>query len=193
MDQSELKPVPVLFTPLMVKALHRLTPKTETRRRDRAWLRVKQGRGLWVRETWAADQRFNEISPNEMPVCCDVWYYAGGQKFTSNGNKARRGLHRGRWRPNLHMPAWAARTKLEATADAYAQKLHAMTDGDALAEGIMDLRHFGLKGYGLPEWERSESFNRPRDAFKHLWNKLHPEEPWANNPELVVVPFKEIR
>lgn len=83
------------------------------------------------------------------------------------------------WRPCIHMPRWASRLWLEVT-DVRVQRLQAISDADAIAEGIQ---------IGEPLIGESPSAAR---LFKHLWNSLHGSagERWQDNPWIVAVSFE---
>lgn len=114
------------------------------------------GERLWVRETWA---------------------YYGGDEYLYQRNTGAV-LHRaddlivegldaipgGRWRPSIHMPRWACRLVLEIT-DVRVERLQAISEADALAEGI-----------------QPEGPDECAIAFQRLWESINGADSWAANP-----------
>jgi len=89
----------------------------------------------------------------------------------------------GRWRPSIHMPRWACRLVLEIT-DVRVERLQAISEADALAEGAM-------------EWAveqdtpiRDLPGGDERIAFKALWESAGGN--WDSNPWVWVVEFKVV-
>ena len=95
-------------------------------------------------------------------------------------------------RPSIHMPRWASRLTLIIT-DVRVQRLHAISEADAIAEGIQRL--IGSKGpnYFTREisgkW--SGSFNAPTAAevYSDLWNSLHGPGAWDRNDWVAAITF----
>ena len=71
------------------------------------------GDRLWVRETWATDDRKN------------FFYRADGETYNA-------GL---KWKPSIHMPRAASRITLEITG-VRVERLQDISEEDAIAEGI---------------------------------------------------------
>lgn len=183
----------ILFRTPLVRAVARgEQPKTQTRRTDRRWLKVKEGHRLHIRETWAAPKKYYHLSPLNLPIMTKL-YYATGHEIIQSNDEDLNG-ERGKWRPGIHMPKIFRRYDLVATKDAFVQRLHDMTDEDALAEGIFDFDpHAEQYRYGMKEW--SPPLYRPtaKEAFKSLWDSIHKDNaPWESNPELVVLTFKRL-
>lgn len=117
----------------------------------------KTGDRLWVRETWACDDKhlrsFEPGGGGPMAFRADGQAGAlmgdgeGGRFFlyhgwiigTANKNWPGRwwGLNRygGQWRPSIHMPRWASRITLEVL-DVGVQRLQDITRKDIEAEGV---------------------------------------------------------
>ena len=55
------------------------------------------GDKLWVRETWAAPRRYDDLSPRDVPADAPIIYAATEPPGT------------GRWRPSIHLPRRHAR------------------------------------------------------------------------------------
>jgi hypothetical protein len=164
---------PIIFSTPMVRALLD-GRKTQTRRLASSPLRLCQpGDLLYVRETFTADG---------VP---SVTYFADQSEeslrlFEGAGVK---------WSPSLHMPRTASRLALHVS-EMRSQRLHDITDEDAIAEGVQ--RSKGGMWCGGPH--RAHQFprqwNTPRDAYADLWSTLHGAGSWERNPMVVAISFK---
>lgn len=120
----------------------------------------KPGDRLWVRETWG----LFDTAPKDGPDDALVFYRATDGEL--------RELRHQLWRPSIHMPRWASRLMLEIT-NVRVERLNDITYEDALAEGCVDLGHFGC-----------------------LWQCLNDARPacaWVDNPWVWVLEFKPIK
>jgi hypothetical protein len=117
------------------------------------------GDRLWVRETWA------EPSGNRP----DIYRYRAD--FHDHADT------RIRWRPSIHMPRAACRIGLYINA-VRIERLQAITDADAIAEGIDG------KTLGQP----------PRLDYANLWNQLNEKRGfgWDVNPWVWVIDFSAV-
>ncbi|WP_422505919.1 hypothetical protein [Stenotrophomonas sp. GZD-301] len=148
------------------------------------------GDRLWLRETWR---------PSVIHSCCEdacdcdsvgITYAADGQwvPFTSQAgpdddwilpDAAARG-----YVPSIHMPRWACRLVLEITA-VRVERLQAISEADALAEGIEEIGgRFTFNG-GM-----HESLT-PQISFQTLWDSTGGQ--WAANPWVWVIEFKAVK
>lgn len=112
---------------------------------------------LWVRETWRVH---------------------GGQEYEYQQDRSsvmyRADMDMGtldldwEWRPSIFMPRWASRITLRVES-ARVERLHAITEEDAIAEGL-----------------------NSRAEFSAGWDTLHkPGDRWADNPWVWVVGFRK--
>ena len=86
-----------------------------------------------------------------------------------------------RWRPSIHMPRWASRLTLHVT-DVRVQRLQEISETDARAEGVDPLT--------WPSHENAAITNVSyRKPFRDLWNNLHGDGAWADNPWVVALTF----
>ncbi|MEQ0205280.1 morphogenetic protein [Klebsiella sp. CN_Kp104] len=130
------------------------------------------GDRIWVRETWA---RYN-IDQNSH----DLAYRA-----TTPADWPEEG----RWRPSIHMPRWASRILLEIT-DVRVERLNAISEEDARAEGIID---GGCLNCGEPEpCGCANPEPDATDAFAYLWQSIYGQENWNANPWVWVIEFKRV-
>lgn len=189
-----MKERPILFSGHMVRAILAGT-KTQTRRvvkpapqmvtdhsvqpwagdaRELLGLLIKAGKAcpygqpgdrLWVRETWN---------------CFDGWagyYYAAdyeGFGIGPDDDPDHVPDHAVRWKPSIHMPRAASRINLDITS-VRVERLHAISDADARAEGPA----------GHPDG--------PWHAFRSLWTLINGPESWDANPWVWVVEFKHLK
>lgn len=110
---------------------------------------------LWVRETWQT----GEYAGNEP---CGPVYRATDPEWGTE-------CVGWQWRPSIFMPRWASRITLEVT-DVRAEKLHSITEEDAMAEGVYH-----------------------RCDFKALWDKINGVKyPWASNCYVWRIEFKRV-
>jgi hypothetical protein len=94
-----------------------------------------------------------------------------------------------KWTPSLHMPRWASRILLEIT-DVRVERLNAISEEDARAEGIID---GGCLNCGEPEpCGCVNPEPDATDAFAYLWQSIYGQESWNANPWVWVIEFKRV-
>lgn len=140
------------------------------------WVKCPYGQPgdvLWVRETWGIEKRKEKrivfkARMNDYPIQDD------------------------RWRPSIHMPKAAARIWLRIT-DVRVERLHDISEADAIAEGI-ETSYSGLffKNYQPKPtaWGDGSLVSEPEHSFKSLWQTINGEESWLQNPWVWVVKFE---
>lgn len=95
-----------------------------------------------------------------------------------------------KWTPSLHMPRWASRILLEIT-DVRVERLNAISEQDARAEGIID---GGCLNCGEPEpCGCANPEPDATDAFAYLWQSIYGQENWNANPWVWVIEFKRVK
>jgi len=130
---------------------------------NRRWtLEPLEESGLWVRETWCP--RTGGMLPH-MDKACHPRYRADGEMPAAWGFK---------WRPSIHMPRRASRISLEVTG-MRVERLHDITEADAVAEGCGDHPVGAARGW-----------------FHDLWDSINGRESWDANPWVWVVEFRRI-
>lgn len=112
---------------------------------------------VYVRETWAAHWMYNDVAAKDARSTLpddNQWFAADGDAPGTHGCPV---TQRGKWRPSIHMPKWAARTWGRIT-DVRVQRVQDITEGDASAEGFAS-----------------------REQFLEAWDALYPEtmNPWV--------------
>ena len=93
------------------------------------------------------------------------------------------------WKPSIFMPKSRARVWLELTVDPQPQRLHDMTDADAVAEGVRRVRD------GLWTWDDIYLDHSPVEAYARGWDYLNAKRgyPWEGNWWVWVVTTKTIQ
>lgn len=94
-----------------------------------------------------------------------------------------------KWRPSIHMPRWASRILLEIT-DVRVERLNAISEEDARAEGIID---GGCLNCGEPEpCGCANPDPDATDTFAYLWQSIYGQESWTANPWVWVIEFERV-
>ncbi len=91
------------------------------------------------------------------------------------------------WKPSIHMPKRASRIMLDVTG-VRVERLHALSDADALAEGI------DTESEVYDEGESLQAAGSPaspeRYTFATLWRSINGDSSWEANPWVWVVEFR---
>jgi hypothetical protein len=114
---------------------------------------------LWVRETWRR---------NDLPTGYPYEYRATAEQDMTPIE--------GPWKPSIFMPREACRIRLEVT-DVRVERLHDVTDADALAEGVLVRQNIFITG-------------ELTGAYKSLWESINGKGSWGKNPWVWIVEFK---
>ncbi|WP_126965773.1 hypothetical protein [Xanthomonas arboricola] len=178
----------------------------------------KIGDRLWVRETWqqvhplqVAAGRYSHEGragiPGPPPVSYRTIYRADGEfppiymlggepwpyrsltPFERNGMQSF--VDDPWWNPSVHMPRWACRLVLEIT-DVRVERLQAISDADAAAEGIIEYDmgdRPAMYGTGYPDSDPNAD-SSPRGAFQKLWQSTGGD--WDANPWVWVIGFRQV-
>ncbi|HHI2971623.1 TPA: hypothetical protein ACP5G9_000734 [Klebsiella pneumoniae] len=164
------------------------------------------GDRIWVRETWGvASHAFSDdglmidwvpdrpaTAIHEMPF--GNGYYSGYAIYAADGDFTwgdDDGYEDGRscWKPSIHMPRAASRILLEIT-DVRVERLNAISEEDARAEGIID---GGCLNCGEPDpCGCANPEPDATDAFAYLWQSIYGQENWNANPWVWVIEFKRV-
>ncbi len=164
------------------------------------------GDRIWVRETWGVvSHAFSDdglmidwvpdrptTAIHEMPF--GNGYYSGHAIYAADGDFTwgdDDGYEDGRscWKPSIHMPRAASRILLEIT-DVRVERLNAISEEDARAEGIID---GGCLNCGEPEpCGCANPEPDATDAFAYLWQSIYGQDNWNANPWVWVIEFKRV-
>jgi hypothetical protein len=152
------------------------------------------GDRLWVRETWKAQEAFDQLSPLEIgqqfadelgdAACCPVQYVVDGRLEGSVALWQQ--SPPGKTRVSIHMPRWASRITLQIT-DVRVERLNEISIEDAKAEGLSWVSPtFGVLGIA-ESWSQN-----PVDAYARLWEHINGPGSWAANPWVWAVTFERV-
>lgn len=189
---------PIIFSAPMVRALLD-GRKTQTRRvlkppygtleylRDGTWrpicTKFFKGDRLYVREahyiTDDGDSGYAAFAEDQEGVAA---HFAEMQTLMASYPNIDWSKHL-RLRPSIHMPRWASRLTLIVT-DVRVQRLHEISEADAVAEGI-DRHGDRFSGYG----KASDQWMGAIDSFASLWISIHGTEAWDANPWVCAITF----
>ncbi|HID9179129.1 TPA: hypothetical protein ACXE53_001519 [Klebsiella quasipneumoniae] len=166
------------------------------------------GDRIWVRETWAtlgnedgccidwegnlckgderSAARIYRASCEQRPGDYGLWSIPDDAYWKPHTKEHK---FEGAWRPSIHMPRWASRILLEIT-DVRVERLNAISEEDARAEGIID---GGCLNCGEPEpCGCANPEPDATDAFAYLWQSIYGQENWNANPWVWVISFKRV-
>lgn len=97
-------------------------------------------------------------------------------------------------RSSLFMPYKAHRINLEVT-NIRVERLHDISESDAIAEGIEKYGPFGeYKGSKHPNGGamRYRAYDKASRAYQDLWIEINGEKSWSSNPWVWVIEFKKL-
>ena len=166
------------------------------------------GERIWVRETWAtlgneegcyvdwednlckgderSAARIYLASCEQRPGDYGLWSIPDDAYWKPHTKEHK---FEGAWRPSIHMPRWASRILLEIT-DVRVERLNAISEEDARAEGIID---GGCLNCGEPEpCGCANPEPDATDAFAYLWQSIYGQDNWNANPWVWVIEFKRV-
>lgn len=166
------------------------------------------GERIWVRETWAtlgnedgcyvdwednlckgderSAARIYRASCEQRPGDYGLWSIPDDAYWKPHTKEHK---FEGAWRPSIHMPRWASRILLEIT-DVRVERLNAISEEDARAEGIID---GGCLNCGEPEpCGCANPEPDATDAFAYLWQSIYGQDNWNANPWVWVISFKRV-
>ncbi|HEL6465954.1 morphogenetic protein [Klebsiella pneumoniae] len=133
----------------------------------------RPGDCIWVRETW------NKYG--------GLLTYRADHDWIDDMRKET--VCTAKWVPSIHMPRWASRILLEIT-DVRVERLNAISEEDARAEGIID---GGCLNCGEPEpCGCANPEPDATDAFAYLWQSIYGQDNWNANPWVWVISFKRV-
>lgn len=132
--------------------------------------KYKVGDVLWVRETW------KKSNPYGIP---QFQYKAQWDSYNT-------GVDLSGWKPSIFMPKEACRLYLKIKS-VKIEKLHDISEEDAISEGIEGNKVDGFKVYG-----KYGGRSCAQVSFESLWQKINGFEAWKSNPWVWVIEFERI-
>lgn len=160
---------PIIFSASMVRALLD-GRKTMTRRL--AWRsNGKEGEHFVAQ---AMQSPWTKVGVGQRLWVRENRWRNGGYAATDKPSIANDGMI-----PSIHMPRFASRLTLLVTARKV-ERVQDINETDAKAEGVLDIE--------FPDGRKAS----PVLLFRALWCKLHGDESWEENPEIVCLSFKVI-
>jgi hypothetical protein len=188
-----MKSIPLLFNPDMSAAVRRsINPKTQTRRKS---FKGAVGDTIWGRETYYA---WGEWLKSQSNKTATAWTFKdlsanGGPGYLYRSDEPdycptrTEGYTTYYCRPSIFMPKAASRISLQIIGVSQ-EKLQAIDESDAIAEGIQPVEGQWLNYLGGP------AFDSPIDSFRSLWNSINADRGlgWDTNPDVFVVEFERI-
>lgn len=203
---------PILFSGAMVRAILAKT-KTQTRRVIKPqptlwrgdileWQRSKSSTIHTVADGLLADCPHG--IPGDRLWVRETHFVAGTGKifYRADGHDTESAYS---WRPSIFMLRQSCRITLEITG-VRAERLHDISEADALAEGVetdvhdqaLVARKYGTKNEWFQVWSSElrnyENYeNIAIASYRSLWDSINGKKyPWASNPWVWVVEFKQV-
>ena len=150
------------------------------------------GDRLWVREVFAIVPRtaYAHSEGVQQVIRADDPYKHDAAIYREGWTRSESCF---RWRSPVIMPRWASRITLETT-DVRVERLQAITDQDARAEGMRELPlQHGQSGAWWssdPTWPKMHGRSAV-DAYRAWWRYWKGPESWDANPRVWVIEFKK--
>ena len=142
------------------------------------------GDRLWVRETWC--QQADPITGRLIDR--KAYYAADGVEVTHVDD-----INRSPWRPSIHMPRWASRITLDVVS-VRVERLHDITPGDILAEGVVERPHVdpNLGKCPVSAFD-GKLYPDLRSLWAAGWDQINGKRaPWKANPWVWRVEFRRM-
>lgn len=154
----------------------------------------KAGDRLWVKETFSIDESdLNGVKRTFVNFSADkstIMKVEGSPDIKAPFDKPKK------WKPSIFMPRWASQITLEVT-EVRCEQLQAITERDAIAEGVEPVLHI-YTGGSRREWRDysgGDMVAEPVFSFRSLWNSINgicTKNSWEANPWVWVIEFKVI-
>lgn len=130
--------------------------------------RIYVGDTLWVRETWTQDGR-GKPEPGGHDAVFYRADFVGAVPW------------KGFWRPAIFMPRWASRLTLRVTG-VRLQRLHVITEADAMAEGCTKVNDGCYVFRGTKSDLAGLGHSDAVMAYACLWDEINGPDSWDANP-----------
>ncbi|WMY75394.1 hypothetical protein RHD99_05390 [Buttiauxella selenatireducens] len=150
------------------------------------------GDRIWVRETFRVMGCATDVA-RLMYKASERNSFTESTRTVPVATCTKQPLHK--WTPSIHMPRWASRILLEITA-VRVERLNAVTEDDARAEGVSTAMWFAGKGVPEDEWENLAYTDQIKashtNKFATLWESIYGEKSWQANPWVWVIEFRRV-
>jgi len=181
---------PIIFSAPMVLALI-AGRKTQTRRLATSPLRrCEVGDRLYAREAFGVASIFTDVVEVRYQASergCYTDFVEQVPVAAATGAK----VTWPKYRPSIHRPRWASRLTLIIEA-VRAEPLQAISEADAVAEGIEFVTETS-SGRFYRNYRGGDCPMMAWGSYRSLWESLHGEESWAENPDVVALSFRVVR
>lgn len=153
--------------------------------------KYKKGEIIYVKEPYIHTSEALNIHPTDEN---SSYIY----KFTEKGQDFERNFEEWKWKNAMFMPEAAARLFLEIT-NVRVERLHDITESDAIAEGvkIIKTKKYGLNDeFELEIWLDYEDkrndygCSSAKKSYMTLWNKINGRGSWEENPLVYAYNFE---
>jgi len=157
--------------------------------------KFKIGDRLVVREAFSGPYAYKpkENPPREWPAGTPIWFWADGNPEQGDWGKPK---------PGMHLPQIFSRLTLHVT-DVRVEKLHDISDEDAIAEGIepvedprsqgqihwKDYETYEYKHVRQPTPHAVVPFEKPWRSYCSLWEEINGHGSWVVNPWVTATTF----
>lgn len=138
---------------------------------------------LWVRETWATTEVWDNVKPSNLPIKgVPIWY------CDDDFDEYKK-------RPSIFMPRWASRITLRVT-DVRVERIQDISEADAVAEGLESFTYNYGRNVSTARMYRVSGdeggYPTAREAFENLWDSINARRGygWDVNPWVWVVTFE---
>lgn len=177
------KLIRVPFSDEMVRAILAGRKDVTRRKPNAVWAKAKPGDVIVMTEAFATNCAPADANRGARGL---IFYRAGGPLPEWNGGHEAREASDpafpGRWRPSIHMPAWASRFRAPIVS-IRRERLQDITEEDAVREGFA--QDHATKCFRIGE----DVFQTARFGFEVLIDSLHGAGTWESNPEVFRVEY----
>lgn len=154
------------------------------------------GDRLWVREAFAYSVRDHDLHHEGFSDETHHAVYRATQEsqgsWTHYDEHGKQTPTSPQWRPSIHMPRWASRITLDVTG-VRVERLHAITEADAWAEGIGAVDgEIAAAAICRAAKVMACSPEDARATYGALWAEIYGAQSLVDNPWIWVVEFRRV-
>jgi hypothetical protein len=146
--------------------------------------RYKVGDVVYIKEAWVEMVCVASTEKGKGRGESNILY-----KLTADDTEKR--ILQGHWKSPLFLPERFARDFIQIT-DVRPERLQDIAEEDAIAEGVT--RHLAATlGLSVSPSEEEFNFRDSRHTYRVLWDSINKDFPWASNPWVWRIEFRETR